>query len=230
MINIIRIAVKFDNEPSLIFLDMYSNNLITAVDDYCNNRQRSFITEEPSREQKDRGDFVYRWEIEVDDCSVNVHDLFDIVNPIPGGKVLLVDARNKKYDPNYNNSNVGYYWTNEGSTRYHDSQKVYRDAIWEFHVNGHSDYRIIHIPTQIDKLMDERSKSFYRNSGATYMWSCVSSWDNWMKATTLEEAIEEFEQIYKQKLWKSVEGCKKSLDEAIDAFASFDEYRWNKRW
>lgn len=50
MINIIRIAVKFDNEPSLIFLDMYSNSLITAVDDYCNNRQRSFITEEPDND------------------------------------------------------------------------------------------------------------------------------------------------------------------------------------
>lgn len=230
MINIIRISVKFDSEPSLIFLDMYSNRLIIAVDDYCNNRQRSFITEEPSKEQKDRGDFIYRWEIEVGDCSVNAHELFNVVNPIPGGKVLFVDVRDKKYDPIYNNSNVGYYWTNEGTTWYHDSEKGYKDAIWEFHVNGHSDYRIVHIPTQIDKLMDERSKSFYRNSGATYLWNCVSSWDNWMKATTLEEAIEEFEQIYKQKLWESIEGYKKSLDKAIEAFASFDEYRWNKKW
>ena len=230
MINIIRIRVSFYDNPSEEVLDLYSDRLITAVDDYCNNRQRSFIINRPSEERIMKGDYNYDWEIEVGDCSVNAHDLFDIVNPIPGGKVLFVDVRDKKYDPNYNKSNVGYYWTNEGSTWYHDSEKGYKDAIWEFHVNGHSDYRIIHIPTQIDKLMDERSKSFYRNSGATYMWSCVSSWDNWMKATTLEEAIEEFEQIYKQMLWKSVEGCKKSLDEAIDAFASFDEYRWNKRW
>ena len=229
MINIIRIAVKFDNEPSLSFLDMYSNSLITAVDDYCNNRKRSFITEEPSKEQKDKGDFVYRWEIEVGDCSVNAHELFDSVKLILGGKVLLVDVRDKKYDPEYNKCNVGYYWTNEGSTWYHDSENGYRDAIWEFHVNGQSDYRIIHIPTQIDKLMDERSKSFYRNSGATYMWSCVSSWDNWMKATTLEEAIEEFEEIYREQLWKSVEGYQKGLDRATTAFKQFDEYQRNKK-
>ena len=230
MINIIRIAVKFDFEPSRIFLDMYSNSLIIAVDDYCNNRQKSFITEEPSKEQKDKGDFVYRWEIEVDDCSVNAHELFDIVNPIPGGKVLLVDVRDKKYDPKYNNCNVGYYWTNEGSTWYHDSTTGYKDPDWEFIVNGHAEYRITHIPTKIDRMMDERTKAFYRNSGATYMWSCTACWDNWMKATTLEEAIEEFEQLYMEKLWQSVEGYKKSLDKATDAFREFDKYRWNKRW
>ena len=230
MINIIRIAVKFDNKPSLIFLDMYSNSLITAVDDYCNNRQRSFTTEEPCKERKDKGDFVYRWEIEVGDCSVNAHELFDIVNPIPGGKVLLVDVRDKKYDPNYNNCNVGYYWTNEGSTWYHDSTTGYKDPDWEFIVNGHAEYRITHIPTKIDRMMDERTKAFYRNSGATYMWSCTACWDNWMKATTLEEAIEEFEQLYEEKRWQAVEGCKKSLDDAIDQFAAFDKYRRNKRW
>ena len=171
MINIIRIAVRFDHEPSLIFLDMYSNSLITAVDDYCDNRQRSFITEEPSKEQKDRGDFVYRWEIEVGGCSVNAHDLFDIVNPIPGGKVLLVDVRDKKYDPNYNNCNVGYYWTNEGSTWYHDSVEGYKDPNWEFIVNGHAEYRITHIPTYASKLTFERDKNYYIDKGATWMWS-----------------------------------------------------------
>ena len=230
MINIIRVKVGFYDKPTEVQLEVYSDRLVTAVDDYYNNRQRSFFIHCPSEERVMKGDYNYEWEIEVDDCSVNAHELFDILYPIPGGKVLFVDVRDKKYDPRYNNSTVGYYWTNEGSTWYHDSEKGYKDPVWEFHVNGHSDYRIIHIPTQIDRLMDERSKSFYRNSGATYMWSCVSSWDNWLKATTLEEAIEEFELIYKQKLWESIEGCKKSLDKAIDAFANFDEYRWNKRW
>lgn len=231
MINIIRIAVKFDSKPSLIFIDNYSNSLITAVDDYCNNRQRSYITEEPSKEQKDKGDFVYRWEIEVGDCSVNAHELFDVVNPIPGGKVLLVDVRDKQYDPKYNNSNVGYYWTNEGSTWYHDSQEGYIDPYYDFHVNGHVEYTIVHVPSYaLRHEYPRHSAEEYENSGKTYMWQCVSSWNNWMKATTLEDAIEEFEEMYKKMLWQSVEGHKKSLDEAIDAFVSFDKYRWNKRW
>jgi hypothetical protein len=40
MINVIRIAVKFDEQPSLIFLDNYSDKLITAVDDYCDHKRK----------------------------------------------------------------------------------------------------------------------------------------------------------------------------------------------
>ena len=231
MINIIRVLVSYYENPTEEQLEDYSDRIITAVDDYCNNRQRSFIINRPSEENIKVGRINYEWEIEVGDCSVNAHELFDVVNPVTrGGKLLLVDVRDKKYDPKYNNCNVGYYWTNEGSTWYHDSTTGYKDPDWEFIINGHAEYRITHIPTKIDRMMDERTKSFYRNSGATYMWSCTACWDNWMKATTLEEAIEEFEVMYKEKLWQSVEGYKKSLDEATDAFREFDKYRWNKRW
>ena len=229
MINIIRIAVRFDSKPSLIFIDMYSNSLITAVDDYCNNRRRSYITEEPSKEQKDKGDFVYRWEIEVDDCSVDAHELFDIVNPVPGGKVLLVDVRDKKYDPKYNNSNVGYYWTNEGSTWYHDSERGYKDPFYRFHVNGHEEYRIVYLPHYVNEYSYNALRKAVEE-GVKFSWECTGSWNNWMKATTLEDAIEEFEEMYKQELWESIEGYKKSLDKATDAFREFDKYRWNKKW
>ena len=62
------------------------------------------------------------------------------------------------------------------------------------------------------------------------MWRCTACWDNYMKATTIKDAIEEFEVMYKEKWWQSVEGYKKSLDKATDAFREFDQYRWNKRW
>ena len=231
MINIIRVLVSYYENPTEEQLEDYSDRIITAVDDYCNNRQRSFIINRPSEERIKAKAYNYEWEIEVGDCSVNTHELFDVVNPVTrDGKLLLVDVRDKKYDPKYNNCNVGYYWTNEGSTWYHDSTTGYKDPDWEFIVNGHAEYRITHIPTKIDRMMDERIKAFYRNSGATYMWSCTASWDNWMKATTLEEAIEEFEVMYKEMLWQSIEGYKKSLDKATDAFREFDKYRWNKRW
>ena len=111
MINIIRVKVSFYDNPSEEALEIYSNKLITAVDDYCNNRQRSFVINRPTEERIMKGDYNYEWEIEVGDCSVNAHELFDIVNPISfgGGKLLYVDVRDKKYDPRYNNCNVGYY-------------------------------------------------------------------------------------------------------------------------
>lgn len=230
MINIIRVIVSYYENPTEEQLEDYSNRIITAVDDYCNNRQRSFIINRPSEENIKVGRINYDWEIEVGDCSVNAHELFDVVNPVTrGGKLLLVDVRDLKYDPRRNKSNVGYYWTNEGSTWYHDSQEGYKDPNWEFHVNGHSDYRIIHIPTYASKLMFERDRNYYKEKGATYMWSCTASWDNWMKATTLEEAIEEFEQLYEKKLWQAVEGCRKSLSESIESYGAFDKYRRSKR-
>lgn len=231
MINIIRVLVSYYENPTEEQLEDYSDRIITAVDDCCNNRQRSFIINRPSEERIKAKAYNYEWEIEVGDCSVTAHELFDFVNPVTrDGKLLLVDVRDKKYDPSYNKSDVGYYWTNEGQTWYHDSVSGYKDPDWEFHVNGHSEYRITHIPTYSSKLTFDRDRRYYEEKGYTFMWSCTYSWDNWMNATTIEEAIEEFEQLYKKKLWQAVEGCKKSLDEAIDKFAAFDEYRWAKRW
>ena len=84
------------------------------------------------------------------------------------------------------------------------------------------------MPVYADRF-NIREQKKYEKSGATWMWSCTACWDNFMKATTLEEAIEEFEQLYMEKRWQAIEGCKKSLDDAIDSFRAFDQYRKNKR-
>ena len=144
------------------------------------------------------------------------------------GKLLLVNVLDYEFDPAHK-SKQGYYWTNDGETWYHDSERPYVDAYFDFHVNDYQDYTIIHIPTYIQR-MSPRDREHYEKSGATFMWRCTACWDNFMKATTIKDAIEEFEVMYKEKLWQSVEGYKKSLDEATDAFREFDKYRWNKRW
>ena len=61
------------------------------------------------------------------------------------------------------------------------------------------------------------------------MWRCTGSWDNFMEAKTIDEAIEEFEKYYQKQLWRAVEGTRKHLEEAIDTFAQFEEYRWRKK-
>ena len=76
--------------------------------------------------------------------------------------------------------------------------------------------------------MYDRDKKRY--DGVTYMWRCTGSWDNFMEAKTIEEAIEEFEKYYQEQLWKAVEGCRKHLEEATDNFAQFEDYRWRKKW
>lgn len=230
MINVIRVCVSYYENPTEEQLENYSDRIVAAVDDYCNNRQRSFIINRPSEERIKAKAYNYEWEIEVGDCSVNAHDLFDIVNPLSlGGKVLLVDVRDKKYDPKYNNCNVGYYWTNEGSTWFHDSKEGYVDPYYDFHINGNVAYTIIHIPSYASRHEYSFRGEDFEKSGQTYMWRCTTSYDNFMKATTLEDAIEEFEQLYKDKLWETLKARTRSLNDALDNCTSFNAYLESKK-
>ena len=51
-----------------------------------------------------------------------------------------------------------------------------------------------------------------------------------MEAKTLDAALEEFEKYYHRLLWNSIENIRKSLEEATDNFAQFDDYRWRNKW
>lgn len=231
MTNIITVLVSFYDNPSQEQLDVDTTNVITTVDNYCSNSTRSYIVNSPTEEQLEKKHYNYEWEIEVDNCSVSAQELFDLLLDISfhGGKLLLVDVKDKRYSPKLNNSNKGYYWTNEGETWYHDSEKGYRDAYWDFHVNNNVEYTVVHIPTFV-RNMNEVDKQRYLSKGYTFMWRSTCCWDMWMQATTVEDALEEFEVMYKEKLWQTIEGYKKSLDKATDAFREFDKYRWNKKW
>ena len=228
MVTTIKVVVKFDHEPSTEYLDSYVDNMMELVDDYCNHSPRSFHIEPPKPEQIATREFVYRWIIDVCDASADAEALFKLIDDITFGKLLLVNVLDHEFDPEQR-SKQGYCWTNDGETWYHDSERSYVDAYFDFYVNDYQDYTIIHIPTYIQR-MSPRDKERYEKSGATFMWRCTACWDNFMKATTINDAIEEFEVMYKEKLWQSVEGYKKSLDRATDAFREFDTYRWNKKW
>jgi hypothetical protein len=120
-----------------------------------------------------------------------------------------------------------YYWTNEGITAYHDGG-VYIDPYYTFHANGSDDYQIVYIPVYVEKFMT-RDKAYYEKSGAKFMWRCTACWDNFMKAQTIEEAIEEFEVLYHEKLWNSIEHYQERLMSATAAFKQFNTYRREKK-
>lgn len=227
MVTTIKVVIKFDHEPSTEYLDSYTDCMIELVDDYCNHRPRSFHLDPPKPEQIVT--FAYRWIIDVCDASAHAEELFKLIKDITVvGKLLFVNVLDHEFDPEYK-SKQGFCWTNDGETWCHDSERPYVDAYYDFHVNDYQDYTIIHIPTYIQRMLP-RDREHYEKSGATFMWRCTACWDNFMKATTIKDAIEEFEVMYKKKLWQAVEADKKSLDKAIDAFSEFDTYRWNKRW
>lgn len=129
-------------------------------------------------------------------------------------------------DVRFADTGHGIRWVNDGITVYSDSS-IYEDPVYEFHYNDFNDYQIVYIPTYTAKFC-ARDKERYEKTGAKYMWRCTASWDNFMKAQTVDDAIEEFEAMYHEKLWNGVVNEEESLRRAIDKFRVFDEYRGRK--
>lgn len=129
-------------------------------------------------------------------------------------------------DVRFTDTGHGIRWVNDGITVYSDSS-IYEDPVYEFHYNDFNNYQIVYIPTYAAKFC-ARDKERYEKTGAKYMWRCTASWDNFMKAQTIDDAIEEFETMYREKLWNSVVNEEESLKRTIDKFRVFDEYRKGK--
>ena len=129
-------------------------------------------------------------------------------------------------DARFKDTGHGIRWVNDGVTAYSDAS-VYEDPAYEFHYNDRDDYEILYIPTYAARFCP-RDKERYEKSGAKYMWRCTACWDNFMEAETIEDAIEEFEKMYREKLWSSVVSEQESLRRATDKFREFDEYRRRK--
>ena len=129
-------------------------------------------------------------------------------------------------DARFADTGHGIRWVNDGITVYSDSS-IYEDPVYEFHYNDFNDYQIVYIPTYAAKFC-ARDKERYEKTGAKYMWRCTASGDNFMKAQTVDDAIEEFEAMYREKLWTGVVNEEESLRRSIDKFRVFDEYRIKK--
>lgn len=129
-------------------------------------------------------------------------------------------------DSRFKDTGYGIRWVNDGVTVYSDSS-VYEDPAYEFHYNDRDDYEILYIPTYAAKFCP-RDKEHYEKTGAKYMWRCTACWDNFMEAQTIEDAIEEFEEMYFEKLWSSVTNTQKELERATDKFREFYDYRSRK--
>ena len=149
--------------------------------------------------------------------SLTSKALFDLLNTVI--TVNILNLRDRTYDPLLNDDMIG--WCNEGQTTYEDGNTYY-DPYYRLYINGPTDYEIVYVPYYI-RNMQERDKKRYE--GWTYTWKCTGSWDNQLKATTIEEAIEEFEEWYYKKLWECVDSLQTRLHEATDKYRDFADYR-----
>ena len=219
---LIEVLLRSDINLTSDELESKTDTIIDIIDDVTNANARSFHILYPSSQQENRRDFTYKIIVRVSTDEIqDATTLFNKINEEVS--ISLVSVIDRKFEPR---AQDGFYWTNEGSTKYLNGG-TYVDPYYVFHANGETDYRIIYIPEYI-KNMCLRDKEHYEKQGATYMWECTACWDNFMSATTLEEAIEEFEQMYCDRLWKTVEHYKNMISESIDKYYDFNQYRHRK--
>jgi hypothetical protein len=218
VVTVIKVRVKFEAEPTQEKLDYTCDRIISRVDDFVSYRPRTFRMEQPSDEMINTGKYIYKWVINVVDAYTNCKELFDYINEeIP---LFTLDVVDHKFESSYPQK---YYWTNEGSTAYYDGG-LYVDPYYTFHANDTDDYQIVYIPAYAKNKLP-REKATYEKSGAKFMWHCTACRDNFMNAQTIEEAIEEFEEIYRNRLWNTIESAQARLTSATESFKQFDNYR-----
>ena len=223
MVTIVKARKKFDMEPTLGQLDEYVDGIMYLLDEYTNHAVRTFSIQLPTDEMLNSGNYIYTWVIKVCDAVIDSKELFDLIHETE--PLLTLDVLDHRFiqPPPH----VKYYWTNDGSTSYYDGS-TYTDPYYRFHANGFDDYEIVDMEVYARKFA-VRDKERIEKLDCKYTWRCTTSWDNPLKARTIEEAIEEFETLYREKLWKSIESLQERLVSATESFRNFDTYmRGNK--
>lgn len=216
---LIDIVIKLDNKPTTEELDNIFISFANELDNISTCWHLIGIT--PPSESLIISGYVYKFHLTFKCKEVlKSSDIFNRLNPIH--PLVLINLKESRFSKDLSKD---IYWYHEGETTYHDGG-TYISPNYDLYINGNTDYTIQYVPLTI-KNMSDRDKKYYKD--VTYMWVCTGCWDNFMKATTLDEALKEFEDYYYNILWNSIENTRKRLSEAEDKYKQFVEYRWRTK-
>ena len=218
----IEVVLKFEKNPTADEFVNIRDSVVDAVDNYCNNKEQSFHVTCSLQEDVDEGRFTYHIHILIkSEKELHSAELFELLNFVDRPPLFMVTVQESRFCK----QDAPIFWRHKGETTYRDGS-TYISPDYDLYVNGNNYYTIQYVPVAIKNMYDRDKR---RYDGVTYMWRCTSSWDNFMEAKTIDEAIEEFEQMYYDKLWTSVENLQKKLSDASHDFKQFSEYRMNKK-
>ena len=211
---IVNIYLKDEKEIPTDELNLIKNNMLCAINEYwiCEALMLS------------SGRYGYWFTAHLDEPELHATEVFEVCDKVY--PVVMVHVRDQKYI-NHGDMQIG--WINDGANAY-SASSVYYDPYYRFIFNGkETDYEVVDIKNYSGKACTD-PYAMKRYEGKNWMWKSTGSWDNFMEAKTLDEALEEFEKYYHRQLWKSIENIRKRLEEATDNFAQFDDYRWRNKW
>lgn len=218
---LVNIYLKAQKEIPNDELMLIKNNMLCAINWYwpC----EALIATYPNTEKLAKGCYEYWFTAHLDEPELHATEMFEVCEKVY--PLVMVHIRDQRYI-NHGDMQIG--WTNDGSTAY-SPDRVYYDPYYRFIFNNkETDYEVVDIKNYSGIHTDPLTMKRY--DGKDWMWTSTGSWDNFMEAKTLDAALEEFEKHYHKQLWKSIENLRSRLEEAIDNFAQFDDYRWRNKW
>ena len=219
----IEVVNKFEKNPTTEEFGSICDSIVEAVDNYCDNPERFFHVTYPSQSEIESGRVSYHVDILIkSEKELRSSELFELLNLNDRHPLVKVTVQESRF---CKKADKDIYWYHEGETTYWDGS-TYINPNYDLYINGNTYYTVQYVPVAI-KNMYERDKQRYKD--VQYMWRCTGSWDNFMQATTIDEALKEFEGIYHNMLWKAIEGTRKSLKEAEDNFRDFVDYQWRTK-
>ena len=138
MVTVVKVRKKFNTEPDQEVLDECADSIMQLIDAYTEHKPRVFRAELPTEEMLNSGNYVYAWVVNISGAIIDCKELFDFINAEVN--LLTLDVNDHKFTspPQH----VKYFWTNEGSTTYHDGG-TYADPYYCFHANGFDDYESV---------------------------------------------------------------------------------------
>ena len=218
---LVNIYLKAQKEISIDELNLIKNNMLCAINEYwpC----EALMVTYPSFEKLASGRCEYWFTAHIEEDELDATEVFEVCDKVY--PLVMIHVRDQKYI-NHGDMKIG--WTNDGVTAY-SSDKAYYDPYYRFIFTGkETDYEVVDVPKYSGRLCTcERDMERYKDK--KWMWKSTGSWDNFMEATTLNEALEEFEAYYESVCWKSIDSLRKRLDTAIDNYRLINQHmKWKR--
>lgn len=218
---LVNIYLKAQKEIPNDEIMLIKNNMLYAINEYwpC----EALIPTYPTFDKINSGRYEYWFTAHLEEDKLDAAEVFTVCDKVY--PLVMVHVRDQKYI-NHGDMQIG--WTNDGVTAY-STDRVYYDPYYRFIFDGkETDYEVVDVPKYSGRLCTcERDIKRYQDK--KWMWKSTGSWDNFMEAKTLDEALEEFEKYYWKRIVHAVSVAKDRLNEAMNNWEMMRAYRYGDK-
>ena len=142
----IEVVPEFEKNPTAEEFENICDSIVDAVDNYCNNQERSFHVIFPLQKDIDEGRFTYRIHILIkSEKELHSAALFKLLNSVDKHPLVMVTVQESRFCKR----DAPIFWHHEGETTYWDGS-TYISPNYDLYVNGNNYYTIQYVPVAIN--------------------------------------------------------------------------------